>query len=351
MMIHSKYTVAIPPGATIREQLENRHMFQKEFALRMGMSEKHISRLINGKVELTPDTALRLEYVLGVPAKFWNSLEANYREKIARVEAELDNEQELELVSKFPYTKLVKVGWLPEAKSRQEKLVNLRNFFEVAKLGIIDNLRMPGIAYRKNGSNEKSDYTLAAWAQKAKMEARHIETSDISIEKLKDEIDVLRDFTLLDPQKFFGQLRGLLAECGVALVCLPHIAGSFLHGAAFHDGKKIVLGLTVRGKDADIFWFSFFHELFHIIDGHIYNCRKTTEEEETAADHFARDTLIPPAAFAEFVLHSNFSKERIVDFAHQIDIAPGIILGRLQKENYVNYNQFRDLKVQYELIS
>jgi HTH-type transcriptional regulator/antitoxin HigA len=34
-------------------------MKQKEFAHRMGLSEKHISRLINGQVELTQDVALR----------------------------------------------------------------------------------------------------------------------------------------------------------------------------------------------------------------------------------------------------------------------------------------------------
>jgi len=97
-MMHSKNTIAIPLGATIREQLENRGMKQKEFALRMGLSEKHISRLINGQVELTQDVALRLESVLGVPASFWNNLEAIYREKLARVivENELDQDANME---------------------------------------------------------------------------------------------------------------------------------------------------------------------------------------------------------------------------------------------------------------
>lgn len=48
----------------------------------MDMSEKHISKLINGEVQLTPDIAVRLEVVLGVPAQFWSKLEAIYREKL-----------------------------------------------------------------------------------------------------------------------------------------------------------------------------------------------------------------------------------------------------------------------------
>lgn len=80
--------IATPPGATIKEQLEVSGMSQKEFASRMGMSEKHISHLINGNVQLTHEVAYRLEMVLGLPANFWNNLEAIYREKIEIIEVE-----------------------------------------------------------------------------------------------------------------------------------------------------------------------------------------------------------------------------------------------------------------------
>lgn len=60
-MKSSKSYIAIPPGETIKEQLEDREITQKEFALRMDMSEKHISKLINGEVKLTTDVAERLE--------------------------------------------------------------------------------------------------------------------------------------------------------------------------------------------------------------------------------------------------------------------------------------------------
>ena len=59
-MVRSRNTIATPPGATIKEQLADRGMSQKEFATRMDLSEKHISNLINGEVRLTPDVAMRL---------------------------------------------------------------------------------------------------------------------------------------------------------------------------------------------------------------------------------------------------------------------------------------------------
>ena len=85
MLYQNDTLIAVPPGETIREQLQQRGMQQKELAARMGMSEKHVSNLINGKVGLTQATALKLERVLGIPARFWNGLEASFREDVLRI--------------------------------------------------------------------------------------------------------------------------------------------------------------------------------------------------------------------------------------------------------------------------
>ena len=86
----------------------------------MGMSEKHISKLINGEVQLTPDVAVRLEMVLGVPAKFWNKLEATYREKLVKANAENDMDVDKEL-AKPPYREMSKNDWVPETRDITKK--------------------------------------------------------------------------------------------------------------------------------------------------------------------------------------------------------------------------------------
>ena len=87
-MLRSRSYIAIPPGETIKELLSDRHMNHEEFAIKMNMSEEHINRLINGEVRLTTEIAVRLEAVLGPSAGFWNRLEAVYRDKIIKIEAE-----------------------------------------------------------------------------------------------------------------------------------------------------------------------------------------------------------------------------------------------------------------------
>lgn len=75
-------TIAIPPGATIREMLDDRKMSDTVFAFCMGMSLAEAEALIQGKTSLTDRVAYRLELVLGPPAKFWTNLEAIYRKKL-----------------------------------------------------------------------------------------------------------------------------------------------------------------------------------------------------------------------------------------------------------------------------
>ena len=348
-MVKSRSFIATPPGATIKEQLLDRGLSQKEFAVRMGMSEKHISKLINGEVQLTSDVAVRLEMVLGVPAKFWNKLEATYREKLVKAKVENDMDTDKELAKKLPYREMSKNGWVPETRDTTEKVICLRKYFEVVNLGIIKDMQLSKIACRRLAETEKSNLALLAWAQKAKLEARTIEISLVNLETLKKSLPEIRSMTTMNPSDFCPKLIELLSSCGIALVFLPHIGGSFLHGATFYDGKKIVVGLTVRGKDADKFWFSLFHELGHILLGHNNQPNGTTEEDEAAADSFAKETLIPTEEFNAFTDQNDFSKAAICAFAQEKHILCGIVVGRLQKEGFINYSRCNDLKTKYIL--
>lgn len=347
-MIRSRSIVATPPGATVREQLDDRGMSQKELASRMDMSEKHISRLINGEVQLTPEVAMRLEMVLGVPAHFWSNLEAIYREKIVKADAENVMDADAELAKKYPYNEMAKNNWVPATRKSNERVVNLRKFFEVVQLGLLQRgSLLPNVACRRLLLTEKGDYALVAWVQKARLDARSIETKPIDLKSLASSIPYIRAMTRMDPSDFCPKLSSLLADCGIAVVYLPHIGGSFLHGATFVDGSKIVVGLTVRGKDADRFWFSLFHELAHILLGHIGRANGTTDEDETEADEFAKQTLISTEQFDNFVERNDFGRDSIIQFARSIDIDAGIVVGRLQKEGYINYSWHNDLKKKY----
>ena len=87
-MLRSQNYIAMPPGTTITEQLDDKGIGQKEFAVKMDMSEELAEELIQGIMLLTPEIAARLEFIFGVPAEFWNKMEKIYRDKIVKIEAE-----------------------------------------------------------------------------------------------------------------------------------------------------------------------------------------------------------------------------------------------------------------------
>lgn len=348
--MRSRNYIATPPGATIKEQLRERGMSQKEFAARMDMSEKHISKLINGQVQLTPGVAVRLEMVLGIPAKFWNNLESIYREKIAKITMENAMDADAELTKKFPYNEMAAYGWVPKTKDIKEKVVYLRKYFEVVELSLLENKQITQIACRRLAITEKSDLALMAWAQQAKLMARDICTAPIDIKGLLASIPELRKQTVAKPDEFCPKIKNRLADHGIALIFLPHLRGSFLQGASFLDGNKIVVGMTARGKDADKFWFSLFHELAHVILGHIGRFEGVSIKDEEDADEWAANTLIPETDFKKFRAEWDLSERGILNFAQEQGISPGIVVGRMQREKMIGYNMFNDLKEKYDIV-
>lgn len=350
-MVRSRTYIATPPGATIKEQLAERGMSQKEFSARMDMSEKHISKLINGDVQLTPDMAVRLEVVLGIPAQFWCKLEAVYREKFIKVKEENSMDEDVKLLKNIPYNEMSKLEWVPNSRNSNEKVINLRRFFEVVELPLLENNLITRIACRRLAITEKSDFALMAWAQKAKLLARDIKTAPINVKGLISFLPEIRKMTRQKVENFCERLRKNLATCGVSLVFLPHLQGSFLHGATFIDGNKIVIGITARGKDADRFWFSLFHEIAHIVLGHIGQPNGTSIQDESDADEWAKNVLIPSDKMQTFMNREDYSEHAIKSFAKEIEIAPGIIVGRLQNDGILKHNVLNSLKERYEIIA
>lgn len=81
----NKKYVAVPPGATLAEQLQDRKISIKDFSDRLECSESMLQKLINGEIELSDKLSTKLEKVLGIPAQFWTNLEKNYRENLSLI--------------------------------------------------------------------------------------------------------------------------------------------------------------------------------------------------------------------------------------------------------------------------
>lgn len=89
---------------------------------------------------------------------------------------------------------------------------------------------------------------------------------------------------------------------------------------------------------SDSFWFTLFHEIGHIMNGD-YGISFESEfgEREEIANKYAEDMLIPYEYYSRFIEEGRFDMQTIKAFASSIDRDPGIVLGRLQNDKKVNY--------------
>lgn len=249
----SKTFTAVPPGMTIKEVLEDHHMTQKELAVRLGLSEKHISKLINGEVPLTQDVAIRLERVLDIEASFWNGLEAAYREAILKVEYENSIDEEINFAKPFGYAKLARLGIVPETKKAAEQVNNLQKFFEVASLKNVDNEMVMPLVYENikdmEPAKKSAIYTLV---QITKGQARFVEVNPYDAELLRKFIPKIEDLKSEPLAGVKEPLKDMLGACGVIIVYLPILDNITSTCITYSKGNSIVLGIPT--EDTDGFW-------------------------------------------------------------------------------------------------
>ena len=77
--------IAFHPGQYIGELIEDYNMTQKEFAEKLGVSPKTVSKLVNGEESISDDLAQKLEKFTNISMKTWLNLQNSYDKKVAEV--------------------------------------------------------------------------------------------------------------------------------------------------------------------------------------------------------------------------------------------------------------------------
>ncbi len=325
---------AVHPGETISEYIESSGMSRAEFAKRLGMSIQNLSRILNGKFAVSPETANALERVTGISSTFWLKLQALYDAYETKCNIEKEAEANIEWIKKFKYAELVKRGWTKATRKLSEKYQQLLDFFGVASPRSWNDLWLePDAAPRRSPAFASNSYLASIWLRmgekKVLKDNFNVETNR---EKLKSLIPQLRALTRLSQQEFIPQLKGLCQTAGVAVVLTPSISGlSWVGATKWLHGKTAVIMLSDRGKYEGIFWFSFFHEVCHVLkDGKkdiLGNDGKGKDAREERADAFAANVLYQGE---EERIISAQSRSDIINISNDLGVSPGIIAGAFQ---------------------
>ena len=352
-----------PPGHTLRDLMEERALTQIELSRRLGRPSQAVNEIVAGKKAITEDTALELERVLQVPANFWLAREARYREYRARLRAADGRKADLPWLKSFPIKAMQDAGLLPSGRLTAgfcEQLVEpLLRFFGVASQeGWAAQYNQLQAQFRRAKPSKQTNVAaITAWLRMGELEAAKLETADYSAAALEAVLPAMRELTMAPAKTIAAALVQHCAKVGVSLVFVPALPGTHVSGVARWVAGKPLIQLSLLGKWNDGFWFSFFHEVAHVLkhpnraifldDAASGDTVESPEESE--ANRFATDVLVPRAqqrALDALPLDRN----SIETFARQLKLHPGIVVGQLQHRRRIGFGHaLTKLKARYQI--
>ena len=343
-----------PPGETIEDLLEERGWTKAELAERLGCTPKHVNELLKGRATINATMAAALSRVLGSTPEFWLEREARYRAALENKAAAAPLQSMSSWLKELPIAWMKKQKWIPDIEGGGDLVDACLRFFNVASVDAWRKVYLaPHAAYRSSPKFKKQPGAVAAWLRRAELEASELQCAPWNEKGFKALLSELRALTCeSDPEAFVRRLQEACARHGVAVVFVPAPRGCPVCGATWWlSPSKAVLALSLRHKTNDHLWFAFFHEAGHLIrhskkiefvEG-LDGLDMALEEE---ANLFASQQLIPPQFESE--LRTLRSHADVQEFAEHIGVHPGIVVGRLQFDKRIKWNQMNDLKQRYQ---
>lgn len=339
------------PGYYIEEIIDDMGVTQQEFAQCLGTTPKSISKLVNGEQRLSVDMAMKLSKMLGMDAESWLNIQNKYDIAAARIESEEELQAEKGILKLLDYSYFRDQFGLPALRRKLDEQVSaVRQFLRISSLTVLANKDLAA-SFRsvRAAKDEKCTIKANAMVQIAMNLALEADLPKYDKARFEEAIGFALTQTT-NHDGFYPIVREAFRKAGVHFAIIHNISGSKTNGATKRMGDSVLLMVNDRCLNADGFWFTLLHEAGHILNGDFGVSFSGEEGEvEEVADAFAQERLIDPEKYAEFCECGDISPESVCEFAESIDRDPCIVIGRLQRDGLVRYDDtsYSHLRVKY----
>jgi HTH-type transcriptional regulator/antitoxin HigA len=331
--------IQLPVGQVLGKELDERHWTQGDFAAVLQRPVQFVSEIVNGRKEITRESAAQIAAALGQTPEFWLNLQNAYL--LALQAKNSDTVRELDEVRRR--ARLNQLA--PIAALRKRRILIGRTLEELEQevmdlyeLKAIDDDPAFVLAARRSNDEDSLTPTQTAWVGCVRKvaKARSGEVGAYSNEALKELAARLPK--LLSTPEAFRQLPELFNSVGVCLVYFEALPGARMDGCAFFLGDMPVIGLSGRGKRLDKVLFTLMHEVAHLTLGHVtseallietLDDEDDEDSEEKAANKLAGAWVLPHGLPS---LPQRISRAWARQRAGELGIHPIVLIGRLQRE-------------------
>ena len=332
----TQFDFAPQPGRVLQRELDARAISQAQLAARTGLSTKHINLVIKGTAALSPDVAVALEEILGTSAETWLHLEAAHQAYEARSERRLALAGFVDWAMSFPHELLIERKVIDRSDSGADLVAKLLAFFSVTSPTAYTKTWLePQASYKRSQTFTIDPNLTALWLRLSELHASGLiaDAPTYDSAKLRAAASHLPKLTVNDVGRAFADAQKLLLAAGVVLVFVPEIPSTRISGVSRWINGTPMIAVTSRYKSFDGLWFTLLHEIAHVllhpkrstfIDG--LKVDDDADAQETAANVFAQDHLIPPAFGA--ALAATTTSAGIISLADELGVSPSLVAGQ-----------------------
>ena len=284
----------VAPGDFLEEKLQEMGVDINDFAARIGYTPKTMNEVLKGKCRVTFEMALALEYGTEIPVSFWLNAQKGYEEDLWRIKIKKSLESQAKWRRCFPISELNPRNWIKNINNKEAGITPILKFFgsptpKAWKDYYFGN-RLK-VAFRISLAETEDPYAASVWMRRGEILADQIQMEKQNDKKVRSAIkkampqfvelakaDVERWETLRRkkalPKPKIGEdfidegmhkLQELGATLGIKVLYAQNFKSAPIHGMARWYKDIPVIQLHDRFKDRNAFWFTFFHELGHIV--------------------------------------------------------------------------------------
>jgi plasmid maintenance system antidote protein VapI len=336
--------------------MKERHLSNSAFSALIDLPLPQTEQLLAGEIRITDDLANRLPKTLGSSPQFWLAREKQYRDDLQRY---LDNSEPRQSVwlAKLPTRDMRNFGWIEATSTRRAELFDeCLDFFGVGSILEWESLQSQTreVLFRTSPAFEAKIGATSAWLRQGEKQAVAYENREFDRNALIAILPELKKLTIIsNPRLFFPTLQSLCRSAGVLVEIVKAPDGCRASGAIkFSEKGSALVLLSLRFRSDDHFWFTFFHELGHLILHHHMKINidegvANDDRQEIEADEFSINTLLPKHWIDNYA-QKKWTWKLIVRTAVKAGVSPGIVVGQLQNRGAIDFNNFNYLKRKFQ---
>ncbi len=349
---------ASAPGETIQRLMMLREIPRDELAEALNLSLERFDALIGGHVRITLEIAEALSEHLGSSSRFWFARDKSYVRELARLGTSGPDDED-SWATTMPVRSMKRLGWLSQTARGDSLRADLLGFFDCANLqewGIRYSTGVGEVAFRTSLAYPADGMATLVWLRVGEKKADELRLEKYSCKSFRTLLPSLKKLSAFKhPKSFISRIQTACSSVGVAVTTARAPEGCRASGASWvNRNGNPVIHLSFRHLSEDHFWFTFFHEVGHVLlhgNSHIDGENSGTlavdqGEQEAEADAFAQEALVTSDIRAR-LMAGRPNRAAIISAAREADVTPGIVVGQLENAGTLAHGKLSFLKRRY----